>query len=233
MVAGVEGSFAWPKISQVVPFEGTDFILRPAEGDRMANLAEIAIEEQFKILRRRMRYQTKGLDVFGFKKAIGPELWKMLLEKSPDVAGRNIELPDTVAIVARRDASLHAYERMRFGPIGLEENGLRFVLTSPDEAVQFCLALDLEKEELGFEPLEDMGLIREPESPNAIDRVVKFLQFQFCILCNGRVEVWDEKLNTLIGATAGYIPVNMMINPDGFNAQIAKLEARKVELMQG
>lgn len=217
----------------VNPDEPVDYERISLDIPVVRNLAEMAIEEQYKLLRRRTRYKTKGLDVVGFKEAVGPELWSLLLNRSPDVEGRNIELPDSVAVVARRDAQLHAYEGMRFGTIGVDEHGLRFLLTSPDEAVQFSLGLNLEKEELGFEPLEDMGLAREPESPEAIERAIKFLRFQFCILCNGRVELWDEKLNTLLGATAGYLPVNMMINPDGFNEQIAKLKARKAELTRG
>lgn len=197
------------------------------------NLAEIAIEEQHKLLRRRTRYKTKGLDIAGFKKAISADLWQRLLAHAPEAEGANIELPESVAIVARRDANLHAYEGMIFGPVVLHEKELRFVLTSPDQTVQFSLALGLEDEELTFEPLEDMGFAREPESPEAIDRAIKFLKFRFCILCNGRVEIWNEDEESLLGATAGYLPLNMMVDPDAFNAQIARLEAKKQELLKG
>jgi len=195
------------------------------------NLAEIAIEEQFKLLRRRTRYHSKGLDIVGFKEAIGPELWKMLLEKSPEVEGRNIELPDTVAVVARRDAAIHVYEGMQFGPIGPDDKGIRFLLTDPEETVQFSIGLSLQDEELFFEPLEDMGIVREPESADAIDRLIKYLNFRFCLFCNGCVEVWDEKTNSLLGRTPPYILLNMMIDYEGHKAQIAQLEARKAELM--
>ncbi|WP_354683267.1 hypothetical protein [Cupriavidus necator] len=39
VVAGVEGGVAWPKVSQVVPFDGMDYILRPAGDDLMATIA--------------------------------------------------------------------------------------------------------------------------------------------------------------------------------------------------
>lgn len=213
------------------PDEPVDYERISRDTPIIRNLAEIAIEEKYKLLRRRTRYQTKGLDVGGLKEAIGGELWKMLLEKSPKVEGKNLELPDTVSIVARRDASVHPFEDMRFGAIGPDDIGIRFLLSSSDETVQFIFRLNLEKEELLFEPLQDMGLARETESPDAIDRAIKFLKFQYCILSNGRVEIWDEKTEALIGRTSPYLPLNMMVNPEGFNGQIAELEARKADLM--
>ncbi|SPA56675.1 conserved protein of unknown function [Cupriavidus taiwanensis] len=196
------------------------------------NLAEIAIEEQFGLLRRRTRYHSRGLDIVGFKEAIGQELWQMLLEKSPEVEGRNIELPDTVALVARRDAAIHVYEGMRFGPIGPDDKGIRFLLTDASETVQFSIGLNLQEEELFFEALEDMGIRREPESVDGIDRLIKYLNFQFCLFCNGCVEVWDEKTGLLLGKAPPYMLENMMIDFDRHKAQIAQLEARKAELMK-
>ncbi|SPK73730.1 conserved protein of unknown function [Cupriavidus taiwanensis] len=215
----------------VNPDEPLDYERILRDTPLVRNLAEIAIEERYGILRRRTRYRTKGLDVVGFKKAIGPELWKMLLDKSPAAEGKNVETPDSVALVARRDASFYAYEGMTFAAIVPNgEGGVGFVLTDDRKTIEFCLHLDLEKESLSFDPLQDMARAPEAESPEAIDRAIKFLQFQFCIVCNGHIEVWDEKAISLIGRTDGYIPLNMFVVPDAFEKQIAQLQARRAEL---
>ncbi|KDD05839.1 hypothetical protein L520_0120 [Bordetella bronchiseptica MBORD681] len=50
------------------------------------------------------------------------------------------------------------------------------------------------------------------------------LKFQRCVLINGRVEVWDEEINQLIACTKPYIPVNVTVNYQWYEEQIAELE---------
>jgi len=58
-----------------------------------------------------------------------------------------------------------------------------------------------------------------------IRELIAWIKFQFRVLCNGRVEVWDETGNQKLGEAETYMPVNMIVEPKFFELQVGGYEA--------
>lgn len=198
----------------------------------MRGLAELAIEQQYSISSSRIKRYGGRPSTVELEQILGDELVIKLKSNTPIEEERQVELPETVSIVARRGPQSEALLEMQIFSLAQVEHGLRLLLTDKDEKFQFSIGIDLVERKLEFDPLQDMGRVVDLESSLGIDREIKFRQFQWLMFCNARIEIWNEENNLLLGKSDPFIPLNMMTDHRQHEAGMAELENRKKEIQE-
>lgn len=194
-------------------------------------LAELAIEQRYSISSSKMKRDGGRPSTIELEKILGDELVCKLKSNTPIEEDRQVKLPETVSIVARRGALREAFIEMLIFGLFQVEHGVRLLLTDKDKSIQFSIGVDLVGRKLEFDPLQDMGRVVDMDSISGIDREIKFRKFQWLMFCNARIEIWNEENNFLLGKSDPFLPLNMMTDHRQFETGIAALENRKKEIL--
>lgn len=187
------------------------------------NLAVIAIEECFSFYNRHRDKSILDGSVDGFRAALTPDQLNAVLNNVPVGENQQVNLPDRITLVARRGGSFFAFEAMTAYELHQADGGFLAFFTNADETIQVCLGVDIRGNELRTDPIEGLGFHMDRSSRAGIEREILVLKFQRCILINGRVEIWDEETNQLIGCTKPYMPVNVTVNYQWYEDKLAEL----------
>lgn len=187
-------------------------------------LAAIAIEEGFSLYNRQRAKSILEGSVDGFRAALKPDQLDAVLSNAPIGENQQVDLPDRITLVARRGGSFFAFETMAVSELHQADGGFLAFFTNADKTIQVCLGVDIREDELRTDPIEGLAVRVDRSSRAGVEREILMLKFQRCVLINGRVEVWDEEINQLIACTKPYIPVNVTVNYQWYEEQIAELE---------
>lgn len=193
----------------------------------LESLAELAIEQEFKISRKNSHNAPASTNVKGFYKLFENEIVEKLIKDEPIPIGTNIIVPDTVSIIARKDGEFYAFLNMKSDRIDQVSKGVNITFINSEDSCQFGVGLNFVDNKLLFDPLTDMGRRFNLNTVDGIENEIKFRKLQWCMLCNGKLEIWDEETHSLLGITDTYFLVNMMIDIDVFNNGIRELENNK------
>jgi predicted RNA-binding protein YlxR (DUF448 family) len=188
----------------------------------MRNLAAIAIEEKFSIYSW-IRDKSILTSVAGFRAALSPGLLEALLNNTPTDADHHVSLPDRVALVARRNESFYVIESMAASELRHVDGGFLVLFTNQDQTIQVCVGVDIRGNELHLDPIDGLRFQSDRSSPPGIEREILMLKFRRLILSNGRLEIWDEETNQLVGRTKSFLPVNATVNDQSFDDELAQL----------
>jgi hypothetical protein len=193
----------------------------------LRNLAKFAIEERYELFSRFSGYGRIKSNINLFEAALGADLINKIIRDIPLDGKETVQFPDSVSIVARHLAETHAFFEMKFIHLSFIPNGVRILITDKEEYVRFFFNLDLVKHELHFDPLKDMERVIDLTNQKGIEIEINFLEFRWAIFLNGRLEVWDDSTNQLMGKTDAYVPLNMFADLEAHQEQIAKLVAKR------
>ena len=190
-------------------------------------LAELAIEQQYSISSARIKRDGGRPSTVELEEILGEELVVKLKSNTPIEEGQQIDLPETVSIVARRGPQSEAFLEMRPLSLAQAEQGLRLLLTDEDEKLQFSIGVDLVERKIKFNPFHDMGREVDLDSISGIDREIRFRKFQWLMIGNARIEIWNEENNHLLGKSDPFIPHNVITDHLQHEAGMTELENRK------
>ncbi|MGH6964044.1 MAG: methylamine utilization protein MauJ [Phenylobacterium sp.] len=108
-------------------------------------------------------------------------------------------------------------------PVHLEAitGGVKAVFRREDGLVEFHVGLDFKNERLEFEIGRDL-LVFDDKTAEAMEVAASVVEFQKGYFLNGRLRLDDAETGQLLARKDAFLPVNVIVNPEGFDAQIAR-----------
>lgn len=108
-------------------------------------------------------------------------------------------------------------------PVHLEEveGGVKAVWRRPDGLVEFHAILDFKSERLVFEIGQDLPVF-DDQTAEAMEVAASVVEFQKGYFLNGRLRIDDANTGQLLSRKDAFIPLNVRVNPAGFDAQVAR-----------
>lgn len=203
----------------------------------MRRLADMSIERDHGFVLD--LYGKKYADpIAGFRAMVEEPIIRQILEAEFQ-PGDVLEVPDQVTLVARKEGSAAFLPAMQFVQMGLWKNGISLVFADLTLTVFVEIDLDFRENELLLDPMSKVSIFARQETIEQIDAQIAGQEFLMAIFCNGPLEVWNDKNDTMLGRAKGYIPVNMMVDFRGhqklmeeLNALRGKLAAQQQEAVQ-
>jgi len=101
------------------------------------------------------------------------------------------------------------------------EGGVQVVWRRKDGLVEFHALLDFKSERLVFEIGRDL-LLFDDQTAEAMEIAASVIKFQKGYFLNGRLRIDDADTGQLISRKDSFIPVNVMVNPAEFDANVAR-----------
>ena len=106
---------------------------------------------------------------------------------------------------------------------------------SENGGVQIRFRLDFAAERLVFELFDDL-VVADTGTPEAAEAVAEVKRFSKEYFGNGQLHIYNAKTGTLISRKDAYIPMNMWLDHEAANAEIAhwkRLAAERRESIVG
>jgi hypothetical protein len=203
----------------VDPDDPADTRRLQSELPTMMALAERAIEEELGVETSHTVWKKHLYELAGFKQILGPEIVDHLTRGEQLRDGIEIEIPDVSIRIRKRD-SYKPFNRMQLDAI--RQNGrvlhLRFVSTTGDVGIQ--VQLDFAEERLRFDLDTDL-LATDTGSARAAEDMAEVSRFWMEYFMNGQLQVINAETGVLIARKDAYIPLNMSLNYEAAQAQVA------------
>jgi hypothetical protein len=196
----------------------------------LKNLAELAIERKAGVRRSHTIWREHLYELEGFRRILPANVLRMLEHTEPVPEGTTIEMPDRFTVVARRGAEVHAFKDLKPEIVGQTQGGMILDFLSEDESVRFRTLLDFAAEKLGFDAVRGIGFVPDRSSKQRVQAEIDVLQFQRCILSNGRLEVWNPDTDTMLGQSETCIPLNCFVNHEFYKSELQTLDELLVTL---
>lgn len=196
----------------------------------MRALARLAIEEHFGIHHRLSPKAIRPSPISGFMALFGNEVKNRVVANTP-LNGIPLHVPESVTLVVRLGSEAHAIEGMLVGSIDQLEGRLQMVLKNTESTLCIGLTIDMQGDELQMEP-DDIQHNFNRSSRSGLDLALLVHNLAWAYMRNGSVELWDDATNSLLGKSAPYLPVNVLLRPEWHDeclAALATLQANAIE----
>ena len=165
-------------------------------------------------------YREHLYELAGFKPLFTREALNAFVAGEPCPEGQVVDLPNV---------NIGLFDQPGFpGLCGLEpvhlqavEGGVKVVWRRKDSLVEFHAFLDFKSERLVFEIGRDLPVF-DDQTAEAMDVAASVVEFQKGYFLNGRLRIDDTDTGQLLARKDAYLPLNVMVNPAGFDAQVAR-----------
>jgi hypothetical protein len=186
-------------------------------------LAAKAIEEVFGVETRGTNFRKHLYELAGFKKILGAEIVDFLTRGEQPTEQRMLDIPDISVRIRRRD-SYAPLNNLTIKKVG--QRGKLFLMrfASKEGDVTFQFALDFGNERLEFSLFDDIG-INDTGSAEAAERIAEVRRFQIDYFGNGQLHIVNADTGALIGRKDAYLPMNMFLDREAADAEIARWKA--------
>ncbi len=174
-------------------------------------LAELLIEQEFKVLSNSTIWSQHLYELSGFKKKIGDELLNCFLEAN---TGQNLE-ETFLSIESRlpmlsirvRDCKVRPFENLKPKIVGYDDKKILLSCNSETLPIRILIGLNFGEERLEFY-LSDGFLAEDDKSSEVAKIIAEIIRFESALLSNGVFEAWEYN-GALLGRKDSYIPVNI------------------------
>jgi hypothetical protein len=194
----------------------------------MLALAERAIEEVFGVETRGTQYRKHLYELDGFKRIFGDKLVNHLVNGDELTMEGTVDIP-VISVELRRQppfaplSNLTPKEMQRDGP-----HSVVLIFESPDGRTQFRFRLDFANERLVFNWDRDIGHTDSGDADSA-DAMAEIARFNKEYFGNGQLRIVDAETGELISRKDAFIPVNMYLDHEAADADIARWKAVAAE----
>lgn len=194
----------------------------------MLTLAELAIEEFFGIETSGTQYRKHLYELDGFKRILGEELTAHLIRGDDPSEQRDVDIPN-ISIQLRSKppfaplSNLVVKAMHRDGP-----HSLILLFESVDARTQFRFRLDFANERLVFNDDADVGHKDQGDADSAEERA-ELSRFHKEFFGNGQLRIVDAETGDLISRKDAFIPINMYLDSEAADAEIARWKALALE----
>lgn len=207
----------------------------PADARRLSSerpimlaLAERAIEELFGVETRGTQYKKHLYELDGFKRILGAELTAHLVRGDDPTEERTVDFPN-ISVQLRRHppfaplSNLAIKQLHRDGP-----HSMVLLFESTDARTQFRCRLDFGSERLVFRYDMDIGHKDLGDAISAEERA-ELSRFNKEYFGNGQLRIVNADTGDLISRKDAFIPVNMYLDHEAADAEIARWKAIALE----
>ncbi len=234
LAQGIEvGKYLWQEDRNAIAHAEKQPYVNPDEVDDhyrlhqdiplMRNLAELAIEQHTELRRSHTLWREHLYELEGFREILPDEIIELLKKSEPIPEGTTIQMPERYTVIARRGAEINAFEDLYPQVIAQVVGGMKLDFITKDEAIRIRTVLSFAEERLLFDPIQGLGFVQNREDQKHIRLEIVLLKFQFCILCNGHLEIWDQETERILGRSETCIPVNCFVNHEFYKSELAML----------
>lgn len=168
-------------------------------------------------------YREHLYELSGFKPLFSLELLEALTSNSEIVGEPMVDLPEVNVGLFGQPAfpMLCGLE-----PVHLQvlTGGAKVVFRRKDGLLEFHAFLDFANERLGFDVGRDLRVF-DDGSALAMEVAANVREFLKHYFLNGRMRIDDAETGVLLSRKEAFIPVNVIVNPEGFDAEVARLLA--------
>jgi hypothetical protein len=172
-------------------------------------IARLAIEEHFGIHHRLSQKLARPSPIAGFLALLGDGVVDKILAGT-DLVNGEITVPATVTVLVRLRADVHAMEGLVVWAIDQFEEGLAVQVRNQEDTFHAAVFINLRTGELEMGH-DDMKCRLDPTSRSSIELARRVHDMAWAYMRNGSVEVWDDATDTLLGKSAAYLPVNVIL----------------------
>jgi hypothetical protein len=190
----------------------------------MLTLAETAIEEFFGVERRTTQYSKHLYELDGFKRIFGDELVNHLVRGDDPSNAPMVDIPIISVQLRRRPAfaplsNLTIKEMHRDSP-----HSVVLIFESPGGRTRFRFRLDFANERLVFNWDRDIGHT-DTGDPDSAEAMAEISRFNKEFFGNGQLRIVDAETGELISRKDAFIPMNMHLDHEAADAEIARWKA--------
>lgn len=204
---------------------------QPEDSWRLANekplveaLAILAIEEELGVQTSSTIYREHLYELGGFKRLLGSDIVSKILEKGKIPEKTEVELP-AVDVGLMGKEPLAAFTSMV--PVGFayDDGPALIAFERQDGQLRVQFVLNFEEERLEFDIHN--GLYGPPDdgSPEWAKIKGEIQEFAKWYYMNGCITITNSDTGELIARKDEFIPVNVIVEPDGFDREIDKWRA--------
>lgn len=191
----------------------------------MSQFARVAIEERCGVKTIDSIYREHVFELEGFLALLPEGTIALMRQREGIPIGVTPRWPGRWLICATRQHESYELPEMELISAIWLPGLLMLKFRSKAESVAISVELDFAAERLRFDPYRGLSLDSSRSSLPAIQEELASLRFLYCVLANGHVEIWDAGASKRLGRSETFVPVNVMLNCEWFEKEIAKLEA--------
>lgn len=185
----------------------------------MMALAELAIEEVLGVERPTTVYRKHLYELAGFKEIFGPDIVARIIAGIPPEEGLLVDIP-TMSVQIRQRDPYAPLARLTPIHVGQEGSVVHLVMQSPDRFARIGFVLDFANERLHFDEFEGLAPL-DDGSADAAEAIAELRRFHKDYFGNGQLHIYNVETGALLSRKDAYIPVNMMLDVEGADREIA------------
>ena len=189
----------------------------------MMALAQKAIEDELGVETSRTVYRKHLYELAGFKDIIGTEIVDFLVRGEQVTEQRMLDIPDISVRIRRRDPYA-PLNNLTVKEVGQNGKLLFMRFQSKEGDVIFQFALDFGNERLEFSLFGDIS-VKDTGTAESAERVAEVRRFENDYFGNGEMHIVNADTGALIGRKDPYIPLNMFLDQEAADAEIARWKA--------
>ena len=202
------------------PDDPTDARRLWTERPLMLELAERAIEEKLGVETAFTVYDKHLYELGGFKRVLGEEIVGHLVRGDNPPDGLIVDIPN-IGVRIRKHEPYAPLSNLTIRELSSCKHNVCLVFALGDDLIRFRVTLDFAEERLHFSLFDDIGY-RDDGTPEGAEMFAEVLRFQADLFGNGQLQIINAHTGELLSRKDAYIPVNMIQNPDGSDALIAR-----------
>jgi hypothetical protein len=186
-------------------------------------LATKAIEEVFGVETRGTNFRKHLYELEGFKKILGPEIVKHVQNGTAPAAQPTPVIPD-ISVRIRRKENYAPLEGLRCKHVGHTGKLVYMHFESLQGDIMLRFTLDFGTERVALDLFRDIG-VRDTGTTQSAERVREVKRFEQDYFGNGQLHIVNTDTGELIGRKDAYIPMNMYLDGEGAEAELAYWKA--------
>jgi len=199
---------------------------KPADSSRLYQerpliecLAEIAIENKLGVQTSMTVFKEHLYELSGFKRVLGADIVKDICAGKPVGEGQSVDIPSIDFQLVGKGP----FEVLRnLQPVVVQQLGSRLALEfeRPDQMLRIKFSLNFADERLEFDVHNGVFGIKDDDSSIYAEHKAQITEFMKWYFLNGCIQITDSATGELISRKDEFIPVNVMVEPAGFDKEI-------------
>jgi hypothetical protein len=190
-------------------------------------LVEAAIEEVLGVETAHTVYEKHLYELAGFKAVFGLDTVRRVSRGEAIADNVSVDMPNIDVRLRDRPAYL-PLTGMVIDKLWQADDAVAVRYKSEDGLVIFQFRLAFADERLNFDMFEDV-LWADNGSPRAAENIAEVLRFRKEYFANGRLQIQQAETGEVISRKDAYLPMNMRMNHDVVEAEIATWRQRAQE----
>lgn len=189
-----------------------------AELPIIESLAVLAIEKKIGVQTRHTIWKEHLYELAGWKRIFGDDVIAKALSGQRPEEDQKVDAP-SINVRLRRSETFCPFEGMLPVQAAYDDRRIEVVYRSADTLVDLIFWLNLAEERLQFD-VQKSVVARDDGSVAAARNAQELQRFLRDYFLNGELQIWNAETGELISRCDAFIPVNVIVDVEAWNAQI-------------